>query len=297
MFELRHLRAFVAIGEELHFGRAAQRLRMTQPPLSQLLKQLESQVGAQLVRRTTRHVELTPSGSLFLERARAILSAAQHAARDAARAADGHAGKLVCGFVPSAAYQFLVPMITAFRKDFPDVELQFREMTSGRQLEALRRATIDIAILRTPSVAANFDKAVVLREPLVVALPNAHPLAGRTAITLHELRAQKMVAFDPDESPYFSRRLHDLFAEDGTQPIIVQHAVLPSMLAFVAAGVGVALVPASVQSAAPAAVTFKPLRAKHPPIELAAVWLRDNKTVLIRNWLRVVAPRLTGRAG
>lgn len=294
MFEFRHLRAFAAIGEELHFGRAAQRLRMTQPPLSQLLKQLESQVGTQLVRRTTRHVELTPAGSLFLERARAILSDAQRATRDAARAADGHAGKLVCGFVPSASYQFLVPMITAFRRDFPDVELQFQEMTSGRQIEALRRATIDIAIVRTPSAAENFEKAVVLREPMVVALPNAHPLARKPTITLNELRAQKMIAFDPDESPYFSCRLQDLFA--GNQPTVVQHAVLPSMLAFVAAGVGVALVPASVQSAAPAAVTFRPLRAKHPPIELTAVWLRDNQTVLIRNWLSVVVPRLTGRA-
>src|SRR5690349_10318065 len=150
MFELRHLHAFIAIAEELHFGRAARRLHMTQPPLSQSLRQLEAGLGTLLLRRTTRSVELTAAGKVFLARARTVLREAQDAAQAARRAASGEEGRLVIGFVPSAAFALLPRMIRAYRASYPRVGLDFIEMTTLPQSEALRRSRIDVALMRPP---------------------------------------------------------------------------------------------------------------------------------------------------
>lgn len=292
MFEIRHLRAFRAIAEELHFGKAARRLNMTQPPLSQLLKQLEVDIGEKLLNRTTRSVELTPAGRAFLTSTCAIIDAAEAAPRVARRVALGETGRLTIGFVSSAAYVFLPQMIHAFRFAFPEVELSFKEMLSTRQIDELRKSIIDIGLVRRLAPGSDLDARVVWRESFVVAVPLLHPLSCKEAIHVHELNGQPFITFGPDDSPYFSEKVEKLMSQHNARPVVVQRAALHTILAFVEAGIGIALVPESASSMSLTNTRFIKLAGAKPKdaIEITAVWLKGEQPVLVRNWLSAVAP-------
>src|SRR4051795_5181142 len=188
--ELRHLRYFVAVAEELHFRRAAERLHMSQPPLSQQIRQLEEEVGAQLLLRNQHRVELTASGAAFLERAREILDAVEDAARQARRVQRGEVGRLAVGFVGSAMYSFVPELLRAFREHAPDIALRLHERGTTEQLRQLDDGRLDVGFLRTPGRWPGLSFETVLEEQVVVAMPDVHPLAQRPIVRLSDLTGE-----------------------------------------------------------------------------------------------------------
>jgi len=243
----RRLLAFVAVAEELHFGRAAQRLNMSQPPLSQQIRAFESEIGTALFERTTRLVRLTPAGQMLLTRVRHLMTDGERAITAARRAAAGEVGTLALGFTPTAAYQILPRALAAHRRKFPDVAFIMHELNSVEQVSALRSGRIDVALLRHhPSMGHDglrFEP--IAREPMVLALPAGHRATSRRRVPLKLLQGESLIGFDPNASSYFHGLLRTLFEAAAVQPRIVHQSILPTMLALVEAGMGVALVPAS----------------------------------------------------
>src|SRR5262245_26825869 len=191
--ELRHLRYFVVVAEELHFRRAAERLHMSQPPLSQQIRALEAEVGATLLLRNQRKVELTAAGAAFLERAREILAAVEDAALEARRVQRGEVGRLAIGFVGSAMYSFVPDLLRAFRERYPDIQLRLQELGTSEQLRQLENGRLDVGFMRTPSTRPELRAETVLEERVVAALPDAHPLAARARLRLTDLEGQPLV--------------------------------------------------------------------------------------------------------
>src|ERR1700712_4572747 len=178
VFSLARLSCFVAVAEELHFGRAAERLHMTQPPLSRQIQQLESELGVQLIDRTTRIVTLTPAGAGFLPDARRILQLAEGAAQTVKRIPAGDLGTVVVGFTAASAHVVLPLLLDAAREMLPDVKLDLREMVTSVQLEGLMRGELDLGMARPPVKRPGLVSRPLLHEPLIAALPQDHPLAG-----------------------------------------------------------------------------------------------------------------------
>ena len=276
--ELRHLRYFVAVAEELHFGRAARRLHMAQPPLSQQIRQLEGLVGAALLRRTSRRVELTPAGAAFLEGARRTLSAAEGALETARRVGRGELASVRVGFTDSAALSIFPAAVRRHRRAFPEVRLDMVEGPTRAHVQAVEDAHLDLAVVRgpiapSPGVAAE----AVFREPLVVALHASHPLAARRRIALEALRGEPMVLFPRHLPPEFHDWITRLCMEKGFVPEAAHNgAEYQTILSLVAADVGVSLVPASVRSIAPPDVRFRPLADCAETAEIAVVYRPDR---------------------
>lgn len=271
--DLRQLRNFVAVAEECHFGRAAQRLHMAQPPLSQAIRRLEEDLGVELLERTTRRVALTPAGERFLERSRQILHEVDQAAREAARIAAGEIGRVVIGVVGSATYALLPPVARRLREEYPDIDFEFTsEMLTADQVSRLGDGTIDIALMRPPLATEGLLLRVLRSEPLVVALPESHPLASRDVFDLGELRDETFVTYPADRRSV----LYDTFLAaceaHGFHPThTVQVAQTSTIVVFVAAGIGVAVLPASAAHLRLEGVRFLPL-ADTPSVELAVGW-------------------------
>lgn len=271
--DLRQLRYFVAVAEECHFGRAAQRLHMAQPPLSQAIRRLEEDLGVELLERTTRRVALTPAGERFLDRSRQILHEVDQAAREAARIAAGEIGRVVIGVVGSATYALLPPVARRLREEYPDIDFEFTsEMLTADQVSRLGDGTIDIALMRPPLATEGLLLRVLRSEPLVVALPESHPLASRDVLDLGELRDETFVTYPADRRSV----LYDTFLAaceaHGFHPThTVQVAQTSTIVVFVAAGIGVAVLPASAAHLRLEGVRFLPL-GDTPSVELAVGW-------------------------
>jgi DNA-binding transcriptional LysR family regulator len=248
--ELRHLRYFVAVAEELHFGRAAARLHIAQPPLSRQIRDLEQEVGAELFVRGTRGVELTAAGRAFLGEVRQVLAQAERALRAAQRASRGETGRLRVGFVEAATYSgTLARVLGVFRQDVPDVSLGLFELDSLEQAEALREGRIDVGIVHSPPPDAHRWLRVerVFEDRLVAALPRAHPLAARPHLALGDFAAEPFVFFPRFTGPTLYDHLIAACRSAGFSPRVVQEAAGWSTLAaLVAAGVGVSFAPRSV---------------------------------------------------
>ncbi|WHG67420.1 LysR substrate-binding domain-containing protein [Escherichia coli] len=225
--ELRHLRYFVAVAEELHFGRAAARLNISQPPLSQQIQALEQQIGARLLARTNRSVLLTAAGKQFLADSRQILSMVDDAAARAERLHQGEAGELRIGFTSSAPFiRAVSDTLSLFRRDYPDVHLQTREMNTREQIAPLIEGTLDMGLLRNTALPESLEHAVIVHEPLMAMIPHDHPLANNPNVTLAELAKEPFVFFDP----------HVITQEVGEAMTII---------GLVSAGLGVSILPAS----------------------------------------------------
>ena len=281
--ELRQLRYFVAVAEELHFRRAAARLHISQPPLSQQIAALESELGVRLLERTRRRVELTPAGEAFLRDARATL-AELDVAVSTARAIDaGSAGVLRVGFVGSALLSTVPAAVQRFRRARPGVEIELRERSTVEALRALGTGVVDVALVRPPiepdeSVATE----LVVRERTIAAIPEDSELARLRRIPLQRLAAQPLVLFPRSQAPGFHDLLIGRLAATGTPPHVVQYA--PEMLTIiglVAAGIGVSLVPASFAHLALDGVTYRPLTGA-PDTELVAVTRAAEESPLAR---------------
>ncbi|MBV9817082.1 MAG: LysR family transcriptional regulator [Solirubrobacterales bacterium] len=284
--ELRQLRYFVAVAEELHFRRAAARLHVSQPPLSQQIAALEAEIGATLLTRTRRRVELTGAGEAFLRDARAILAELDVAAATARAIDAGQTGVLRVGFVGSALLSIVPDTVQRFRRARPGVEIELRERSTVEQLRALRTGTIDVALLRPPIEPDETLRAQpVLRERTVAALPADHPLARLRRVPLARLAAEPLVLFPRGQAPGFHDLLVGRLAATGNSPHIVQYA--PEMLTIiglVAAGIGLSPVPASVARLALPGVEYRPLSGA-PAAELRAASRAGDASPLVAAFL------------
>jgi DNA-binding transcriptional LysR family regulator len=283
MFELSQVRCFVAVAEELHFGRAAARLNMTQPPLSRQIQILERILGVTLLQRGNRLVKLTPAGQSFLTEARLILKLTESAALLARRVGEGKAGSVNIGFTVASSYSYVPELVAACRQQMPDVELILKEMVSGDQLKGLGSGEIDIGLLRPPIPRSGLQFFRVKAEPMIAAVPAGHRLAGATAIGLPELAAEPFIMYAPYEARYFHDLLVELFSRAALAPVYVQHlAQIHSILAIVHSGVGVALVPEAAQNLQFSGVALRPLaEPQQRAAELYFVWRDDNDNPLL----------------
>ena len=278
MFELSQLRCFVAAAEELHFGRAAARLNMTQPPLSRQIQLLEHSLNVTLLSRSSRSVRLTPAGRNFLAEARRILRLAESAAISTRRVASGEAGSIAIGFTAASGYGFLPRFLSAARRDFPDVDLVLKEMVTGDQIEALLTGTIDLGLLRPPIDRRKFEAVRILTEPLVAALPADDELAAKPALQLADLDQTDLIMYTPEGARYFHDLLIGLFNRGSVAPHYVHYMnQIHSMLALVRAGLGAALVPEAATSLNFTGVTFRPVATEpERPVELYLTWRIGN---------------------
>ncbi|TFI60168.1 LysR family transcriptional regulator [Sphingomonas parva] len=279
MFELSQLRCFVAAAEELHFGRAAQRLNMTQSPLSRQIQLLERILGVMLLERTSRNVALTPAGRVFLIEARRIVRLAESAALSARRVAQGEGGKVAIGFTAVSGYGLVPQIVAQARASLPNIEIELREMVTVDQVESLLTGLIDIAFVRPPLERQEFEAIHVRGEPLLVALPPGDPRQGQSTFEVGDLDGQPLIMYARQGAGYFHDLLIRLFAEAEIAPLYVQHVTqIHSMLGLVRAGIGAALVPESAVELHFQDVQFRRLlTAPETPVELHMAWHRDNR--------------------
>ena len=270
--ELRQLRYFVAVAEELHFRRAAARLHISQPPLSQQIHALETELGCTLLERTRRRVELTPAGEAFLRDARAML-AELDVAVSTARAIDaGQSGVLRVSFVGSALLSIVPAAVQRFRRARPGVEVELRERSTAEQLRALSTGVVDVALVRPP-IRSDIDLHLheVMRERTIAAIPEEHELAQLRRIPLRRLAAEPLVLFPRAQAPGYHDQIIGRLAATGTTPHVVQYAPeMMTIIGLVAAGIGVSPVPASMEHLAIDGVTYRPLSGA-PDAELVAL--------------------------
>ena len=283
------IRYFVAVAEARHFARAAEKLHMSQPPLSQQIQLLEKQLGIQLLTRTTRRVELTEAGQILYEGAKRALDQLDQAILHAQRAQRGEAGLLRVGFVSTAAFQLLSEVLRAFRRRYPQATLELFHLTSAQQAAAFEARTIDVGFLREPPPGGDIEVEVIDREPLFVALPATHALAKRKSISVRALRNEPFVMWDRHQTPGIAQTILELCARHGFHPnIALEVTNPPAMLSLVAGGVGVAIVPVSAMRLRPEAVMFRPLddRTAYSPMALA--WRSDNTRELLPHFVALV---------
>lgn len=261
MIDLRQLRQFIAVAEELHFHRAAERLNMSQPPLTATIRRLEEDIGTKLLERGNRVVRLTPAGKALLEHARLTVKQADIAVAAARDAAAGRTGTLRLTYVGSAMYGRLAETIRTFRRTFPDVRLELKEATTAEQVAALREGLCDVAVLLPPLPDDNglhmteFDK-----DRFTLALPASHPLASKTDISLQDLSDESFVMWPATEGRGFHHQAIQLCAKAGFVPRVVQEAhQMHGALALVAVEIGVSIVPASMTGFRASEITYRPM--------------------------------------
>lgn len=255
--ELNQVRAFLVLAEELHFGRAAQRLNVSQPPLSRQIRQLEEEIGTQLFERTSRSVKITPAGEAFRREAREMMARKDAAVAAALSAATQRSGSVRLGFVGASTYTFLPRLAEALARRAPWLRVDFQEATSVDQLEALAVERIDVGLMRPVEGVEAFESMIALREPLAIAIPASHPLAQRREFHVRLLDDQPLIGFSTG-SPYLRHRMTDVFRQAGVRPRIIQEfAQSQAILSLVSAGLGLAVVPAGTASASFDNIVFR----------------------------------------
>lgn len=288
-FELRHLRYFVAVAEELHFGRAAERLGIAQPPLSQQVQALERALGVTLLERSRRHVALTPAGDAFLSSARRLLDDARLAAETARRTARGETGAITVAFAASVMFLALPRIIRRFRDQFPSVHLELRELATGPQLAALRTGDLDVGFLRHPPTDPALFTETVMTEPLLIAVSRRDPLASRRRLALSELAQRDFVLFPADLAPGLHAQVTALCANAGFIPHVRQVSrELYTTVSLVEAGMGVTIIPASVRKMGWRGVKYFPIRDAAATSHIDAAWRADNTNPVVRAFLDLV---------
>ncbi|WP_311790807.1 MULTISPECIES: LysR family transcriptional regulator [Pantoea] len=291
--ELRHLRYFLAVAEELHFGRAAQRLNISQPPLSQQIMQLEQEIAAKLFTRTNRSVQLTPAGQQFLSDARAILQQVEQAAGRAARLERGEEGELRIGFTSSAPFTGLVSdALYQFRQRWPQVHIQMQEINTRQQLAPLHEGQLDLGVMRNTALPSDLRHQLLLREPLRAVVHWAHPLADAESISISDLANEPFVFFDPQGGTALHGEILSLLHRYHIKPYIMQEVgEAMTILGLVATGLGVSILPASFARARLADVVWLPLREEDALSEVWLVWSGEREpSMQMRNMMQLLSP-------
>lgn len=287
--ELRHLRYFLAVAEELHFGRAAEKLHIAQPPLSQQIRQLETELGFQLFYRTKRSVRLTEAGEIFLEETQKIFKQLEEAIEKGKQTSRGEKGQIAIGFVSSAVYKIIPPILRSFRTLVPGVNLELHELTSDRQIEWLREGKLDIGFVRPPFREEEFNVAAIFQESLIVALPESHPLAYCTSVSLFLLAQESFIIFPRPVAPELFDRIISLCQQANFSPKIVQEAIqMQTIVSLVAAEIGVAIVPASIENLQRTGVVYKPLKEQTPQSAIALIHRKKQQSTTVRKFIDIV---------
>jgi DNA-binding transcriptional LysR family regulator len=290
--ELRQLRYFVAVAEELHFGHAAQRLRIAQPALSRQIQALEKDLLVQLLFRNRRRVQITPAGQVFLERARLILARADEAILAAQRAGGGVSGTLNLGFVGSATYDVLPGVLREFLQAAPHVDLTLSEMTVHAQIEALTEKRIDIGLLRLPPKIEGLVFRTIAREPLYVSLPSSHHLAQLPTLRMSALAEEPFVLYPDHPHPSWTEFVVGLCQQAGFRPRVVQRTVeIQTTLSLVAAGIGVSIVPKCIGNLRRKDVVFRRLVGVRAHTELLAAYRERDPSPVVQAFLKVLRRR------
>ena len=293
--ELRHLRYFLAVAEERHFGRAAQRLAITQPPLSLAIQQLEAELGARLLDRDPRGVRPTAAGLAFAEHARAILARSDEARLAAQEIHAGAAGRLRIGFVGALLYAGLTPAMQRFRQQHPRVALALTELNSQEQLDALVRDELDLGFVHTERVPDGLHSRRLRRDAFVCCVPADHRLAAQPAVALAELRDEPLALFSRQASPDYHARILAMCAAAGFHPRVRHEARhWLSVVALVGQGLAVAVLPQMLARAGLPGAVFRPLRDATAPSELHAVWRSGGTATLRDAFLGVAAEAIAG---
>ncbi|MFF2953746.1 LysR family transcriptional regulator [Kitasatospora sp. NPDC057965] len=292
---LPQLHAFTVLAEELHFGHAAARLGIAQPPLSQQIARLETKVGHPLFVRAPGRVALTPAGRELLPAARRALADLADGLAAARAVGSGRAGRLRIGFSASLALTVLPGLLATFRTRYPDVDLDLREMTTSPQLAALQERTMDVGLLREPpddAGAGPLAFRTVLTEPFVAVLPADHPLAAQRAIDVSQLADEPFVLLPRSVGPRLYDGITGLCEAAGFAPRIAQHAVeWQTVCALVGAGLGVSLAPASIRRLRLREVAFRPVEPRTARTRVAVAWRRDDPSPLVANLLAALGER------
>jgi len=291
--EFRHLRYFLALAEELHFGRAAQRLSISQPPLSLNIQQLEASVGVTLFQRNSRGVQLTAAGQAFVPAARALLTQAQAAAREAREVAQGQAGELHIGFTGTMLYCGLPQVLQAFQAQHPRLKLVLRELGSSEQIAELVRDRLDVGFVHTPRVPAGFEPLRVASQPLLLCLPQSHRLARARTVSLGDLAGQALVVVSRAVSPEYHERIVAVCEQAGwTPPAVHELRHWLSVVALVGQGLGVALVPQALAASALAGVVFVPLREEGVRYDTHCLWRKGRNQAALQDFVDAVRTAL-----
>lgn len=286
--ELRHLRYFVAVAEELHFGHAASRLHTSQPSLSQQIRNLESELKVQLLVRTKRRVALAPAGQRFLEEARGILAAADRAVGLARETAREESRKLAIGIYPETDWNLLGRVLPRFAEHVPSVEIVFENLSPDEQVEALREGRLDLGFVALPMEAEGLVSEETGRARLVVALPKNHPMAGKATLRLEDLSRETYTLWPRRFSPASYDRLLGVFRRAGFGPPITMEGGLPStrtVLGMIAANLTIGLVDPSLRQMAAPGVVFRPLAGKGIFTESGVLYRRDDPSPILASFL------------
>ena len=297
VMELRQLRHFVAVAEELHFGRAAERLHMTQPPLSQSIQTLEADLGVQLFFRTKRTVRLTPVGKEWLPYAKRVLGEAKTLPELARRLSRGEVGTLRMAFVSFVGYSFLPRLVSGFKQSFPEVEILLNEATSNVQIDSLLAGELDIGLMIPPpnrAMPAPLGYVPISSEELIVAMPSrwvdgSDPASKERTVSFDDLRDKPLVLFPRTGAPVLHDLVTRLYADHGAQPVVGQRAMqMQTIINLVAEGMGLAFVPNSMRSLSPSGVSYLRLRESAPTIEVGMGWRPEQASEIVRKFVAFV---------
>lgn len=285
-FELRHLRYFLAVAEELHFTRAARRLNIAQPPLSIQIRQLESLIGATLFVRDRRTVTLTPAGAALVDGARRTLAEAERSADAARRASRVEVQTLRVGFTDSAALSVLPDIVRRFSRDHPEVRLELTEDATQAQLDAVEKERVDVALVRGPLSARSLRTVVLLREPFIIALPVAHPLTRHRTLSLQAVAKEPIVLFPRHLAPQFHDTVVGMFRRARLSLNVAQEAAeYQTMMSLVAAGLGISIVPESVANLGRKGVIYRPLRGVTARAQVVGAFRADHGSPALDKFL------------
>src|SRR5580658_4379454 len=290
--ELRHLRYFLAVADTLHFSRAAERLGIAQPPLSQQIRRLEQLLGHALFDRTTRGVNLTLAGQLLAERARGMMERIQDDLEQVRRLGRGEQGTLTVGFSGSVMFTDLPVAIERYRRQYPKVELRLRELATSAQIAALLEGTLDLAFLRDGDPTDGIQMSTLMEERYVAVLPQAHVLARKSSLRVRDLQQEPFVLFARRMGPLAFDRTVACCERSGFRPNIVQDAPQwPTLVRLVAAGLGVSLAPACVATVAIPGAVYREVRAAcRTTVDLAVK--TGSTATLARNFIEIARERL-----
>jgi DNA-binding transcriptional LysR family regulator len=289
MFDISLLRCFVTVAEEMHFGRAAERMNMSQPPFSRQIQILERILDVQLLERTSRSVKLTPAGQSFLPEARHILQLLDNATLLAKRIALGKTGSLKIGFTAMTAVGILPRLVAGFREAFPHAELILQEANSADQLRKLHSSEIDIAIVRPPLPPTALQSLCLSTESLIAAIPASHALSKKSKLNLSDFAGEPFISYLPYEAYYLCTVVGDLLAKAGVTPNYVQKLTqVHAVMALVHAGIGVSIVPEGARRFNFSNVVLRPIEDIEPkPLELFMAWRDDNLNPLVSQMIEL----------
>ncbi|HEY0799219.1 MAG TPA: LysR family transcriptional regulator [Steroidobacteraceae bacterium] len=291
MIDTRRIRSFVVLAETLHFGRAAARLHVTQPPLSRMIAALESELGVKLLERGPRRVSLTRAGERFHADGKAILASIDRACKNARAAARGRPGELFVGFTSCAAFNVIPAYVRSYGSAFPGVDLKIREMLADDLMSSLVEGKIDAAIMFPPDQEIKMEMRTIYTEPLCVAMPTKHRLAGTSRVHITDLADERLVIPSRSGAPTLYDDIVGACRAGGFEPhALFETSLLQTILNLVAENVGVALVPRSMSRARLRGVCYRPL-VKAPTVSQLLLWNGGNRNPCLQGLLRLPQPK------